>query len=127
MRGGEDDGRHGLKLLKLARVALADASLVRGDAADIVGILLHQVGVEIVERAAHLVGVLLVDAEDDRLGEAIGLFQEVGEVAGDRFGAGVERDGPLEVLRLVLLVGDLAAVAIELALARAPAGGVPRR
>ena len=55
---------------------MSDASLVGGDAANIVGILLNEIGVEIVERRAHFVGVLLVDAEHDRFGEAIGLFQK---------------------------------------------------
>ena len=46
-------------------------------------------------------------------------------MAGDGLGAGAQRDDALEVLGLVLVVGDLAAVAVELVLARAPAGGVP--
>ena len=52
-------------------------------------------------------------------------LQEVGEVPGDRLGARAQRDDPLEVLRPILVVGNLAAVAVELALARPPAGGVP--
>ena len=120
-------GRLRLDVLEAAQVPAADVALVGGDAADVVRVLLHEVGVQVVERAPHLVGVLLVDAEDDRLGEAVGLLQEVGEVRGDGLGAGPQRDDALEVLGLVLLVGDLAAVAVELALARAPAGGVARR
>ena len=78
-------------------MAAADVALVGGHAADVVGILLHQVGVVVVQRAAHLVGVLLVDAEHDGLGEAIGLLQEVGQVAGDRLGARPQRHDALEV------------------------------
>ena len=74
---------------------------------------------------AHLAGVLLVDAEDDGLGEAVGLLQELGEVPGDRLGARAQRHDPLEVLGLVLVVGDRPAVAVQLVLARAPAGRVP--
>ena len=49
----------------------ADLALVGRDAADVVRVVLHEVGIAVAERAAHLVGVLLVDAEDDRLGEAV--------------------------------------------------------
>ena len=87
--------------------------------------MLDQIGIEVVEGGAHFVGVFLVDAEDDGLGEAVGLFQEIGEVAGDGFGAGSERDDALEVGRLIFVVGNLAAVAVEVAFARAPAGGIP--
>ena len=95
-----------------------------GDAADVVGVLGDQVGVEVVQRPPHLVGVLLVDAEDDGLGEAVGLLRKSGQVLGDGLGAGTQGDDPLEVLGVVFVVGDLAAVAVELALARPPAGGV---
>ena len=108
-----------LHVLEAAQVAAADVAFVGGDPADVVGMLLHQIGVQVVQRPPHLVGVFLVDAEDDGLGEAVGLLQEVGQVAGDGLGAGPQGDDPLEVLGLVLLVGDLAAVAVELALRRA--------
>jgi len=69
--------------------------------------------------------VLLIDAEDDGLGEAVGLGQELGQVPGDRLGAGAERHDPLEVPGVILVVGDGSAVAVQLVLARAPAGRVP--
>ena len=98
-----------------------------GDAADVVGVLLDQVGVQVVERLAHLVGVLLVHAEDDGLGEAVGLLEELGQVAGDGLGARPQGDHALEVLGVVLVVGDLAAVAVQLVLARAASRRHPRR
>ena len=76
-----------LDVLKPAEVAAPDVALVGRDAADIVGILRDQIGVEVVKRRPHLAGVFLIDAEDDRLGEAVGLLQELGEVARDRLGA----------------------------------------
>ena len=60
--------------------------------AHVVRVLLHEVGVAVVERPPHLLGVFLVHAEDDGLGEAVGLLQEVGQVAGDGLGAGLQRD-----------------------------------
>ena len=116
-----------LQVLEPAQVAAADVAFVGGHAADVVRMLLHEVGVQVVERPAHLVGVLLVDAEDDGLGEAVGLLEELGQVPGDGLGAGAQGDDALEVLGLVFVVGDLAAVAVELALARPPAGGVAGR
>jgi len=74
LRCGHEYRRHGLKFLELAEQALSEAALVRSDAAHVIGILPNQIGVQIIERAAHLVRVLLVDAEDDRLGKAIGFF-----------------------------------------------------
>ena len=46
---------------------------------------------------------------------------------GNGFGAGTQRDDLLEVLGVVVLVWDLAPEAVQLALARTPAGGVDAR
>ena len=89
------------------------------------GRLRHEVGVQVVEGGAHFGGVFLVHAEDDGLGEAVGLLQEIGQVAGDGLGAGAQGDDALEVGGGVYLVGNCAAVAVEVVLARAPAGGIP--
>ena len=109
----------------LAQVAAADVALVGGDAAHVVGILRHKVGVEVDQRLPHFDGVFLIDAKDDGLGEAVGLLEEVRQVAGDGLRAGAQGDDALEILGLVFIVGDRAAVAVELVLARPPAGGVP--
>src|SRR6266545_3330683 len=45
----------------------------------------------------------------------------------DGLGAGAQRDHTLEVLRLVFIIGDRAAIAVELVAVRAPAGGIPLR
>ena len=91
----------------------------------IAGMAGDQVGVQVVERGAHFGGVLLINAEDDGLGEAVGLFQEIGQVPGDGLGAGAQGDAALEVGGGVNLVRDFAAVAVEIVFAGAPAGGVP--
>ncbi len=106
-------------------MAAPDVALVGRDAADVIGILRDKVGVQVVQRRPHLARVFLIDAEDDRLGEAVGLLQELGQVPGDRLGAGAQRDDPLEILGLVFVVGDRAAVAVEFVLARPPAGRIP--
>ena len=125
LRRREDHRRLRFDVLEAAEVAAPDVPFVRRHAADVIGILRHEVGVEIAQRRAHFAGVFLIDAEDDRLGEAVRLLQEVGEVAGDRLGARAQGDDALEVLGLIFVVGDRAPVAVEFVLARPPAGGVP--
>ena len=66
--GGQDHRRLRLDILKPAQMAAADLPFVGGDAADIVRVLLHKVGVEVSQSAAHFVGVLLIDAEHQGLG-----------------------------------------------------------
>ncbi len=105
-----------LHVLELAQVAAADVAFVGSDPADVVGVLPDQIGVQVVQGPPHLVGVFLIDAEDDGLGEAVGLLEEVGEVLGDGLGSGLQRDDPLEVLGVVIFVGDLPAVAVDVAL-----------
>ena len=73
----------GLKVRKSSQMTLADVPFVRRDPADVVGVLLDEVRIEIRQCPPHLVGVLLVHAKDDRLGEAVGLLQVVSEVLGD--------------------------------------------
>ena len=87
----------------------------------------YEVGAQVVERGAHLGSVLLVHAEDDGLGEAIRLFQEIGEVPRDGLGAPGQRDFSLEIRGAVKLVGDASLAAVEVVPARAPSGGVPLR
>ena len=64
-------------VLEVLHVAAPNAALVCRDAADIIRVLLNEIGVEVAKRAAHLIGVFLIHAKDDRLREAIGLLQEV--------------------------------------------------
>ena len=69
--------------------------------------------------------MLLIDAEDDGLLEAVAaLLEELGDLLGDQLGAVVDDQRAVEVLLVVDAVLDLVAVAVELALARA---GSPRR
>ena len=97
-----------------------DAALVRRHATDIVGVLGGQVGVQIVQDRAHLVGVLLVNAEYERLGKAVCLRHVGGKVASNGFGAGTKGNDALEVLRVVLAIGNFATVAIHLPLCWTP-------
>ena len=63
--------------------------------------------------------MLLVHAKDDGLGEAVGFFQEIGQVPGHGLGAGAQGDTALEIGGGVNFVGDFAAVTVEVVLARA--------
>ena len=102
-------------------MSFADVALVSHDPYDVVRILLGQVAVGVVERSAHLVGVLLVDAEDDGLAHAaVSARHEVAEVLGRRVGAGQQRDHAFEVLCRVEVAWDLLAEQVELALVRCP-------
>jgi hypothetical protein len=67
LRGGEDDGRGLVHVLKIGEVREADVAFVGGDAADVVRILLDQIAVEVDEFLPHLGGVFLIDAEHQRL------------------------------------------------------------
>ena len=68
--------------------------------------------------------MLLVDAEYDGLGEAVGALEEVGKVSGNRLGARTQRDDALEVLGLVFVVRHRAAKAVQFVLGRTPASGI---
>ncbi len=140
MRGGEDDGGAGFDILESLHVAATDVAFVGGDAADVIGertagrgarrdrrgaCATHEVGVQVVQRGAHNGCVFLVHAKDDGLGEAIGFFEEIGEVASDGLRAGAQSDEALEIGGAIFLVGDGAAIAVEVILARPPAGRVP--
>ena len=115
-----------LNVLKAAEMAAPDVALVGRDAADVIGILRHEIGVEIAPSAcAHFAGMFLIDAEHDRLGEAVGLLQELGQMPSNRFGAGSKRDDTLEILGLIFVVGNGAPIAIKLVLAGSPSGGIP--
>ena len=78
-----------------------------------------------IERLPHARGVLVVDAEDDRLLEAVAaLLEELGDLLGDELRAVVDHERAVEVLLVVDPVLDLVAVAVDLAPSRA---GSPRR
>jgi hypothetical protein len=110
--------------LKPAEIAPPDLSLIGYDAADVVGIFAHKIGVQVTELAPHLVGVLLIHAEDEGLGGAVGAAEEVGQMAGDRPGAARMGKIPLEIGRLVDPVGDLLATQVALARSRPIARGI---
>jgi hypothetical protein len=105
-----------------AEVPAADIALISCHAADIVRVLPHQVGVEHDDGLAHLGRVFLVDAEYDRLGEAVGVVRERVEMFRDRLGSGEWGDDALEIIRAVFVAGNLASIAVEIALSRSPAG-----
>lgn len=129
LRRGEDHRVAFLGVTELAEEAPTDVPFIGRDARDVFlsrWELLHEVGVLVVQRPPHLVSVLLIDAEDDGLGVAVGLLEEVAEVPGDCVRASLKRYAarPLEVLGVVKGIWDLPAMGILLPLVRPPAGGV---
>src|SRR5262249_6558311 len=99
LRCGKNDRCPRLHILEPLHVTAADVAFVGGDAADVVGKLLNQIGVQVVECRAHLGGVFLVYTEDNGFGEAVCLLQEVGQVPGHGLGPCAQRHTPLEVGR----------------------------
>ena len=89
-------------------MAAPDVAFVSRHPADVVGVLLDQIGIQVVQLPPHLVGVFLIHAVNDGFGEAICPLQEVGNAAGDGLGACQQGDGPLEILGLILPVRNLA-------------------
>ena len=84
----------------------------------------HQIRVQRRKCVAHLERVFLVHAEDDGLGEAVRLLEEVRQVPRDGLGACAERYHPLEVPGAILRVGDLPSVPVDLPLGGPPSGRV---
>ena len=60
----------------------ADGTFVGGYAADVIGVLLDEVAVQVEQFLAHFGRVLLINAEHKSLGEAVGALEEVGQVPG---------------------------------------------
>ena len=108
-------------------MAASDVAFVGGDAADVIGELLDEVGVQVVERGSHLRRVFLVHAKDDGFGKSVGFLEKIGEMPGDGFSAFEQCDLPLKIRRAVEFVRDATAVAVNVFLAGPPAGGIPLR
>ena len=105
-------------------MADSDVSLIRRHPADIIRILRHQIRIQVVKSAAHLIDVLLVYAKDDGLGIAIGIPHELRQMACDGLRACPQGDDSLEILGLVLPVWNLVAEAILHSLRRPPARSI---
>lgn len=86
--------------------------------------VLHEIGVQGGERLPHLKRVLLVDAEDDGLGEAVGLGHEAREMSRNCLRSRPQRHDPLEVPRGVFGVGDFTPISIKFTPRRSPSGSV---
>lgn len=124
MRGGQDCGGAGLYVLELRPVGRADIALVRRHPAGIVRMPLHQVSVQVGQCTAHFQGVFLIDTKNDGLGEAVGVFEKIGQMAGDGLGTLAQGDDALEVLGGIFPVGNRPAIAVQLARTRTPADRV---
>ena len=124
-RGGDQHGIFGFRIDEVVQLRLA-LGVTAGDAHDVAVVPVHQVGVIVDERLPHAGGVFLVDAEDDRLLEAIAAFLQIpGDLASHQLGAFVQDQSAVEVLEVVETVFDLVAVPVELPLLGAVAFHVP--
>src|SRR5688572_15419824 len=108
-------------------MAASDLALVGCDTGHIVRVLRHEVSIEVHQSFAYFGGVLLIDTEDNGLGEPTSFFQKVRQVPRNCVRARTQGYDALEVPRLVLVVWDGATVSVEFISARTPAGGVPLR
>ena len=68
--------------------------------------------------------MFLIHTEDDGFAETVGLFEEVGEVAGDGLGSGLQGNNPFKVPGMIFVIRNGAAVTIQLAKFGPPTGGV---
>src|SRR4051794_24995173 len=82
------------------------------------------VGVAVVERLPHLLGVLLIHAKDNGLAEAVSLLQKLGEISCNRLSTCLERHQSLEILRTVLPVRNFSAVAVGFSFGRSRPGRI---
>src|ERR1035437_7099701 len=71
--------------------------------------------------------MFLIHAKDNRLGKAVSFLEKIRQMPGDSLRAGAEGDAPLKIGCGINLVGNFAAVTVEVVLARSPTGGVPLR
>ena len=124
VRGGQYCQRAGLHVLELRPMGRADIALVRSHPADIVRMPLHQVCVQIGQCTAHFQGVFLIDTKNDGLGEAVGVFEKIGQMAGYGLGTLAQGDNTLEALGGIFPVGNHPAIAVHLAATRSPADRV---
>ena len=69
--------------------------------------------------------MLLIDAENDRLGETVGSFEMVGEMPGDRSVRARQGHHSLEIDGVVFFVRDGTAETVDVTLTGPPAGSVP--
>src|SRR5438445_7392888 len=105
-------------------MAASGPTFIGGDADDVVGVLLDQVCIEVIEGVAHVLGMLLIDAEDNGFIESAVGLQKIGEVTRNCFGTRQERDFALKILGGVFGIWNLAAQAVSLASVWPPAHGV---
>ena len=89
LRRGQDDRRAAFQVLEVAEMAAPDVAFVGRDPANVVGMVADEIGIQVVQCPPHFVGVFLIDAEHDGLGEPIGALQVLGQVPGNGFGSGL--------------------------------------
>ena len=114
-RGGDENRVFRLWIDEVAQFRLA-LRVAAGDAHDIAVVFVAQVFVLVDQCAPHAGGMLLIDAEDDCLLEAVAaLLQELGHLGHHQLGPVVDDECAIEILGVVEAVFHLLAVAVGLA------------
>lgn len=102
-------------------MAPADLSFLADDPHNVVGVLFGEIRVGVVERSPHLIRVLLVDAEDDRLCPSVRSTQVLGEMLRCGLGSAQQGHDSLEFPGRIEALRDLLAEEVELSLIGRPA------
>ena len=119
-RGAGDDGVGGLGVNEVIELRLAFI-VVASDAHDVFGVGSGEVGIGINHCLPHAFRVVDVLAEDDRLGKAVGGFEEFSNLGSDKGGAFGEDEIPVEVAVVVFAIRDELAVIVRLPVFGPPA------
>ncbi len=86
--GGSQNYRsHLIHILEHIQMPSSYVGFITGNPAHIVGVPLHQIRIEVIEDLPHLLGMLQINAEYNRLGKTICFLQELCQVLGNSLGS----------------------------------------
>jgi hypothetical protein len=125
LRSCQNDGRPRFHVLEFGQMTATDVAFISRDPADVVRKFSHDIVIEIVQRSAHIRGVFLIDAENDRFRKAIRLVQKISEMFRNGFRPLEQRNFPFKIRRSVNLIWNASPIAIKIIFARPPTRRVP--
>ena len=85
LAGSDYNGCGGFQLLKAAEMSAPQSALIRDYAANIVGILLYKVGIQVVKNKAHFFRFFLVFTKDYGFAKAVCAFKKIRKMPGYGF------------------------------------------
>src|SRR5262249_12013318 len=110
-----------------AQIAPAYVTLIRDDSNDIIWMVLREIGVMIIQRAAHLVCVFLIYTKNNGLREAVILPHELGDVFCNCLSPCLQHQQPIELWCAIDRVGNLPTVSVSFAFGWSPSCGINGR